>query len=383
MLPANVPPTPAQPHGPSDCDGGIAAILIPQPDGRSHAPNQQPAGAVSLYQACIDTRDRLWRLPGFGPAFLATAAAPPSASDADGAPLDPCVEGMGFPVTHLWHVLRLGVPLCVIFNKLQTQKPIQYPQLTPEQGEPCCPGGQLVPRGYQQAKRYVAQFIMNLQSQLGFKAEDNFTVSQLYVDDTNGLVKVLHVISKLLDIIESQGGLLAPEDSQNPNRNDTVGFSDQDSSQASAAGGTSKQISYVVKELLESERRYVHDLERMQSFAKFLHQKSSLSADTLHDLFGNLDRVVDFQRRFLIYLEDNARRPPEQQRFGQIFISLQAELQNYGLVCCNFYRALDIASKEAPNIRVRRQTYVHISIQREHRPYHLLFFPAFPPCALE
>jgi cell division control protein 24 len=79
---------------------------------------------------------------------------------------------------------------------------------------------------------------------------------------------------------------------------------------------------FIVRELLESERKYVQDLEVLQTCSKALQQYDILSPDRLHDLFSNLNNLVDFQRRCLIHLEDNARKPPEEQRFGRAFIML-------------------------------------------------------------
>ncbi|PLW23104.1 hypothetical protein PCASD_10540 [Puccinia coronata f. sp. avenae] len=67
----------------------------------------------------------------------------------------------------------------------------------------------------------------------------------------------------------------------------------------------------VVKEILESERKYVQDLEVLQ--------REILPSDQIRALFINLDSLVDFQRRFLIGVEANARLPPDEQRFGHLF----------------------------------------------------------------
>jgi hypothetical protein len=45
-----------------------------------------------------------------------------------------------------------------------------------------------------------------------------------------------------------------------------------------------------------------------------------LTQDQIHSLFINLNKLADFQRRFLIGVESNASLAPEQQRFGHLFL---------------------------------------------------------------
>lgn len=89
----------------------------------------------------------------------------------------------------------------------------------------------------------------------------------------------------------------------------------------------------------------------LQNCARALQQHDLLSADRLHDLFSNLNNLVDFQRRCLINLEDNARRPPDEQRFGRAFQMLEANFDVYWPFCANYARALEVISQEAGNIQ--------------------------------
>lgn len=57
-----------------------------------------------------------------------------------------------------------------------------------------------------------------------------------------------------------------------------------------------------------------------QEYSRRLSEDASLSQDTIHGLFLNLNSIVDFARRFLIGVETNACLPPEQQRFGSLFL---------------------------------------------------------------
>lgn len=62
-----------------------------------------------------------------------------------------------------------------------------------------------------------------------------------------------------------------------------------------------------------------------QTYQRFLQQNAILSQDTIHNLFLNLNSIVDFARRFLIGVEGNASLPPEQQRFGSLFVLMVSE----------------------------------------------------------
>lgn len=292
-------------------------------------------GASSLYQDCLRIRDRLWHVDGYGPAFLAHNPPSDPSSDSNEGPTD--------PVSQLWYIFRLGLPLCVLFNYLDPPKPLPTDLFTQEEGElwPC---GYVMPRTHKQAKKFVAQFVIAVNKELGIRGDDGFFVSHLFSDNTGALVGAVKVVSCVLDEIEAKGKLL-PE-SQNPRGSETAQVHANDAMPAT------DERAAVVRELLETERQYVQHLETLQAFAKLLYQKSALSADTLHNIFCNLDHVVDVQRRVLICFEENARRPLNDQHFGAVFIQLEKDLCVYEPFCGNYRAAIDICRREAVNIMV-------------------------------
>lgn len=107
----------------------------------------------------------------------------------------------------------------------------------------------------------------------------------------------------------------------------------------------------VVKEFLETERKFVEDLEILVRFQNELQKTSILSVDTIHALFPNLMALVDFQRRFLIGVEFNATLPPEEQRFGALFESLEDGFEVYKGYSLNQPHACEIATAEAPKLQ--------------------------------
>jgi cell division control protein 24 len=76
-----------------------------------------------------------------------------------------------------------------------------------------------------------------------------------------------------------------------------------------------------------------------------------LSQDTMHYLFGNLNALVDFQRRFLIQLEGQGTNPPQEQRFGSLFIQFEEAFAVYEPFCANFQIAQDLVVQVAPKLQ--------------------------------
>lgn len=77
----------------------------------------------------------------------------------------------------------------------------------------------------------------------------------------------------------------------------------------------------VVQEMVDTERKYVQDLEALQDYMKTLQASEVAPPDLIHNMFLNLNSLVDFQRRFLIRVETVYAQPPEQQRWGQVMVS--------------------------------------------------------------
>lgn len=76
-----------------------------------------------------------------------------------------------------------------------------------------------------------------------------------------------------------------------------------------------------------------------------------VSPDTIHYLFGNLNALVDFQRRFLLQLEEIAEKSPQEQRIGFLFIQTEEAFSVYEPYCSNYYSAQDLVVQEAPRLQ--------------------------------
>ncbi|SAM00119.1 hypothetical protein [Absidia glauca] len=236
---------------------------------------------------------------------------------------DPPTTSSNDPLARLCCLCRRGAPLFTLFNALHTKQPLKIdPNPKLNQLNNC--------------KASVYHFLVACRQQLLFPEEELFAVSDLYVDDTNGFVKVVNTVHKILQLLEDKGLISSPS-SYCPS-----------SASSSLAKDTRDQV---VLELLSTERKYVQDLEILQNYMRDLQHQRILCQDTVHYLFGNLNALVDFQRRFLIEMEKTAENLPQEQHFGLLFCQMEDAFSVYEPYCSNFYSAQDLVVQEAPNLQ--------------------------------
>ena len=54
---------------------------------------------------------------------------------------------------------------------------------------------------------------------------------------------------------------------------------------------------HVVRELVDTERKYVQDLENLHELKKTIEQKGVIPGDVVHDIFLNINAILDFQTK--------------------------------------------------------------------------------------
>ncbi|KAF6060528.1 RhoGEF domain family protein [Candida albicans] len=110
--------------------------------------------------------------------------------------------------------------------------------------------------------------------------------------------------------------------------------------------------SKVFREIIETERKYVQDLELMCKYRQDLIEAENLSSEQIHLLFPNLNEIIDFQRRFLNGLECNINVPIRYQRIGSVFIHASLGPFNaYEPWTIGQLTAIDLINKEAANLK--------------------------------
>ncbi|CAG8452434.1 10617_t:CDS:2 [Ambispora leptoticha] len=308
----------------------------PTPTG-ANTLNRPAQASQSLYQLCLELLERLYCVDGFEE-YLEQAQSNIQNNNINnnstgiGTPTTETPNGLiqSDPVTLLWQTFRLGYPLCALFNAMQPAMSIaaeftQPPSLTTKPSSSHAKTNQ----------KSVYHFLVACKAELKLKEESMFGISSLYKDDTNDFVKVINTVKSVTDKIEEKGLL-------NLSRRQLLRSSDPMAPKDNRAR--------VVHELLETERKYVQDMEALQDYARKLQNQEIVNADTIHHLFANLNQLVDFQRRFLIGVETNASYPPSEQRFGYLFLSMEENFEVYQPFCANYQSASELVIQERQNL---------------------------------
>ncbi|KAI7861690.1 hypothetical protein BDF14DRAFT_1886891 [Spinellus fusiger] len=271
----------------------------------------------SLYHTCCSVLNRLTTIEGMMDYLEIDTVLSSSSSSSE--PPTP-TQSNGDPLSKLWTMARLGSPMCTLFNALSPETPLHIDTDPMHSSINTC-------------KKSIYHFLVACRKQLEFSEEDVFTITDLYQDDTNGFVKVVNTINKLLQLLEEKGVISATSSHRNSDPNAPKDTRDK-----------------VVLELIETERKYVQDMEILQNYMRELQAQKIVSPDSVHYLFGNLNALVDFQRRFLVQLEEIVEKVPEEQRVGSLFMQMEDAFAVYEPYCANYYSAQDLVVQEAPKL---------------------------------
>ncbi|KXS99492.1 hypothetical protein AC578_3758 [Pseudocercospora eumusae] len=270
------PPPPLPNTSPTAAGGGGMA----NSDGvtpTNNIMNSVADASSSLFQICVALRQRLLGVPGFHDALQ---------EEEDEADEDTD------PVTLLWRTFRRGYPLMLLYNALRPSQPLNMPQGVKED---------------KKAKAATFKFIQACNADLKIPQEELFIITDLYGDDTTGFVKVARVVNRVLDVLVQRGLV------------EDVRPTASDFEQAEK-GMKRTQRQHIISELVRSERTYVQHLELLQAFKHLVEEKGVIAGDAVHDIFLNLNALLDFQRRFLIRVEQTNALPEEEQNWGKLFL---------------------------------------------------------------
>ncbi len=92
------------------------------------------------------------------------------------------------------------------------------------------------------------------------------------------------------------------------------------------------QMSYrdhILRELVDTERKYVQDLENLHDLKKVLEQRGVIPGDVVHRIFLNINAILDVQRRFLIRVETTNSMPQARQEWGSPFVAYEDAFNIY------------------------------------------------------
>ncbi|KAG6917233.1 hypothetical protein DXG01_003347 [Tephrocybe rancida] len=296
--------------------------------------NKAASQSTSLYQQCSSLRTRLMRIRGFSYYFTLAASAD-SRQSTD-------------PVTQLWDLFSFGIPLCYIFDRLP-----------PDQGFTKINNSEFNQDEYEAnpdkpKKRAIALFAMQIRTDKVTQAIEGceeFTVTDLWArNSTDGLVKVINTVTAIVDHLPPDA--FEPSHLASPSQfsNDVYDSLSSESSIAPPANAQETARNNIIREMVETERKYVQDLEIMQKYSNALSQGNIIDQDTIHLLFPNLNKLLNFQRKFLIRFESTAELPWQSQRWGQLFLESEDEFVVYEPYCANYTSATDLMLANEQNL---------------------------------
>lgn len=221
------------------------------------------------------------------------------------------------PATLIWKLFQQGAPLCLVFNALY--KDYQIPVVDSDDLRIC--------------KKSVYDFLIAVKTHLKYDDDAMFTISNVFLDSTQDLLKICKVVKRMLDKVVPES--LAAEKAD---RALEITITDN--------------MSKVFKEIVETERKYVQDLELLCAYKTELQNAELILSEQIHILFPNLNEIIDFQRRFLNSLECNIKVPEKYQRIGLIFIhAASGPFKAYEPWTIGQLAAIDLINKELGNLR--------------------------------
>lgn len=112
-----------------------------------------------------------------------------------------------------------------------------------------------------------------------------------------------------------------------------------------ANGGQMTYRDHIIRELVDTERKYVQDLENLHDLKKTLEQQGAIPGDTLHQIFLNINAILDFQRRFLIRVETTNSMTDANQRWGAPFVMYEDAFDIYQPFIANQRKAAQVANQ--------------------------------------
>ncbi|KAL6939996.1 hypothetical protein ACO0QE_003874 [Hanseniaspora vineae] len=304
------------------------------------------------------------------------------------------------PVTQLSKLFQLGSPLCIVFNSVKPQ--YKLTTVSSDDIKIC--------------KKSIYDFICACKVHLAFNDEELFTISDVFSNSINNLMKIIDVVNLLLDSAPkifppvsiqrtvSHGVSSVPSFSQ-PN-SPMYDFSQQSSSphatfqrlrstdstkselplpsysrektshnnfmssslsSVSSPTGPPSTLSKkddrygVFREFLETERKYVYDLEILQDFNEQLVDLNIINLDESNMLFPKLHDIIEFQRRFLVSIESNNNVNYDEQRVGSIFVHSQNFFKLYEpwsigqTAAIDFISSLPVFQSQSSNLIIKNK----------------------------
>lgn len=141
-------------------------------------------------------------------------------------------------------------------------------------------------------------------------------------------------MNRVLDILE-RGGLLR--------------HNEQSTKTVVADSAPTSKREHVIDEILTTERDYIQHLEVLQEFKRQV--TGAIAGDAIHDIFLNLNQLLDFQRRFLVRIEQQNRLSESEQNWGKLFSYYRESFRVYEPFIANHNRCNDTVLSVWPKLK--------------------------------
>jgi hypothetical protein len=253
----------------------------------------------------------------------------------------PPVSLVDDPVNIAWELCRQGGALCALINKFRSNTIAKINAWD----EPVSPAGSTSAS----AKANLQACLAACKDDLYMTDEQLFPPPALYTPDTNILNKAVDLANTFMERIKKTQAISFEKRVAALMAADLL-YADPQPAEGEAE--KHKRL-LVFDELLDTERKYVADLDLMLKFEEELRIDKCLGEDALRGIFSNLDKLTDFQRGFLIALEKQivgAARTLQNSyacHIGPFFRKYEQQFAIYDEFCSNHKNAADLATEQA------------------------------------
>ncbi|KAJ3141388.1 hypothetical protein HK100_007424 [Physocladia obscura] len=242
----------------------------------SNRPSLQPS-SKPLFQRCIDLVANLCSFSYFKSLLFANDIQEYPISNLKNSYLPTVAD----PLELLWHLFKLGAPLCVLYNKLaeiNSGRLLQHGDISGITSDEY----PKIPCKDNLYKFLSACIEMNIPL-----AQEIGGISVLYKDNIAGFMKFLSLVEDIVDQIKLANNI------PDPNK---VQFTTEESKDILNPLYSQSRI---LKEMIKTERTYVFSLEQLKIYANDLRASFLFDENMTTTLLSNLDELLDFQRRFI------------------------------------------------------------------------------------
>ncbi|KAJ7039699.1 Dbl homology domain-containing protein [Mycena alexandri] len=239
------------------------------------------------------------------------------------------------PVTQLWDIFALGVPLCYLFDLLPEDagfNKINHSEFDEEQYD----------TDPDRAKKHaIALFAIQIRTDnVTDKIPDceAFTVADLWDrGSTDGFGKAVATVTAIVNHLPQDVFITGPLEQLPPH---VPLFNEAQETRRNN----------VIRELVETERKYLGDLEHMQNYAVVVAQSNLIDREMHDKIFANTSELVKFHRKFLVSVNANAGLAWEDQRWGLLFLEAEKEFGEIYVPYCANYTNIKFTPEQERNL---------------------------------